>query len=74
MNWNSDIINNLAWTDTIINKEAKQKVAACSEKGIVDAGITDGKIGIEHAKYIRAKSTDSCKKNSGIWRKCFILD
>jgi len=27
MNWNSDIINNLTWTDTIINKEAKQKVA-----------------------------------------------
>jgi ribose 5-phosphate isomerase A len=27
MNWNSDIIKTLAWSDTIINKEAKQKVA-----------------------------------------------
>jgi ribose 5-phosphate isomerase A len=27
MNWQSDIIKNLAWSDTIINKEAKQKVA-----------------------------------------------
>lgn len=27
MNLNSDIITNLAWSDTIINKEAKQKVA-----------------------------------------------
>jgi len=27
MNWNSDIIKNLAWSDTIINMEAKQKVA-----------------------------------------------
>ena len=27
MNWNSDIINNLSWSDTIINREAKQKVA-----------------------------------------------
>jgi ribose 5-phosphate isomerase A len=27
MNLNSDIIKNLAWSDTIINKEAKQKVA-----------------------------------------------
>src|SRR6201996_8239061 len=27
MNWNSDIISSLTWTDTIINKEAKQKVA-----------------------------------------------
>jgi ribose 5-phosphate isomerase A len=27
MNWQSDIIKNLAWSDTIINREAKQKVA-----------------------------------------------
>lgn len=27
MNWQSDIIRNLAWTDTISNLEAKQKVA-----------------------------------------------
>jgi ribose 5-phosphate isomerase A len=27
MNWQSDIIKNLSWTDTIINREAKQKVA-----------------------------------------------
>ncbi|MDB5009975.1 MAG: ribose-5-phosphate isomerase [Mucilaginibacter sp.] len=27
MNWQSDIIKNLTWSDTIINKEAKQKVA-----------------------------------------------
>jgi ribose 5-phosphate isomerase A len=27
MNWNSDIINNQAWTAAITNKEAKQKVA-----------------------------------------------
>ena len=27
MDWNSSIIRNLAWSDTIINREAKQKVA-----------------------------------------------
>jgi ribose 5-phosphate isomerase A len=27
MNWQSDIIKNLAWSDTIINREAKQKLA-----------------------------------------------
>jgi ribose 5-phosphate isomerase A len=27
MNWQSDIITNLAWSETIINREAKQKVA-----------------------------------------------
>src|SRR5277367_6554852 len=27
MNWQSNIIENLAWSDTIINREAKQKVA-----------------------------------------------
>ncbi len=27
MDWNSNIIKNLAWSDTIINREAKQKVA-----------------------------------------------
>ena len=27
MNWDSDIIRNLAWSDTIINREGKQKVA-----------------------------------------------
>jgi ribose 5-phosphate isomerase A len=27
MNWKSDLIKNLAWSDTIINREAKQKVA-----------------------------------------------
>ena len=27
MNWQSDIIQNLAWSDAIINKESKQKVA-----------------------------------------------
>jgi len=27
MNWQSDIIKNLSWSDTIINREAKQKVA-----------------------------------------------
>ena len=27
MNWDSDIIKNLAWSDTIINREGKQKVA-----------------------------------------------
>jgi ribose 5-phosphate isomerase A len=27
MNWQSDIIKNLAWSDTIINKQAKQRVA-----------------------------------------------
>ena len=27
MNWQSNIIQNLAWSDTIINREAKQKVA-----------------------------------------------
>src|ERR1700744_3691174 len=28
MNWQSDLINNLHWSDTIINKEGKEKVAA----------------------------------------------
>jgi ribose 5-phosphate isomerase A len=27
MDWNSDIIKNLTWSDTIINREAKQRVA-----------------------------------------------
>jgi hypothetical protein len=27
MNWQSDLIKNLEWGDTISNKEAKQKVA-----------------------------------------------
>jgi len=39
MNWNSDIINNLAWTDTIINKEAKQKVADKIAEKVKDGNI-----------------------------------
>ena len=27
MNWNSDILNNLAWNAAISNRESKQKVA-----------------------------------------------
>jgi len=39
MNWNSDIINNLAWTDTIINKEAKQKVADKIAEKVKDGDV-----------------------------------
>lgn len=39
MNWQSDIIKNLAWSDTIINREGKQKVA---EK--IAAKVKDGDV------------------------------
>jgi len=39
MNWNSDIIKNLAWSDTIINKEAKQKVADKIAEKVKDGDI-----------------------------------
>jgi len=39
MNWISDIINNLAWTDTIINKEAKQKVAEKIAEKVKDGDV-----------------------------------
>src|ERR1700761_7302310 len=39
MNWNSDIINNLAWTDIIINKEAKQKVADKIAEKVKDGDV-----------------------------------
>jgi len=39
MNWNSDIIDKLAWTDTIINKEAKQKVADKIAEKVKDGDI-----------------------------------
>jgi ribose 5-phosphate isomerase A len=39
MNWNSDIINNLAWTDTIINREAKQKVADKIAEKVKDGDV-----------------------------------
>ncbi len=39
MNWQSDLIKNLAWNDTIINREGKQKVA---EK--IAAKVKDGDV------------------------------
>jgi len=39
MNWNSDIIKNLAWTDTITNMEAKQKVADKIAEKVKDGDI-----------------------------------
>jgi len=39
MNWQSDLIKNLEWSDTISNKEAKQKVA-----GQIAAKVKDGDV------------------------------
>ncbi len=39
MNWQSDLLKNLAWSDTIINLEGKQKVA-----DIIAAKVKDGDI------------------------------
>src|ERR1700743_371233 len=39
MNWNSDIISSLTWTDTIINKEAKQKVADKIAEKVKDGDV-----------------------------------
>jgi ribose 5-phosphate isomerase A len=39
MNWNSNIIENLAWSDTISNRESKQKVADEIAKQIKDGDI-----------------------------------
>ena len=39
MNWQSDLLKTLAWSDTIINLEGKQKVA-----GIIAAKVKDGDI------------------------------
>jgi ribose 5-phosphate isomerase A len=39
MNWQSDIIGNLAWSDNIINREEKQKVADEIAKKVKDGDI-----------------------------------
>jgi ribose 5-phosphate isomerase A len=39
MNWQSDIIQNLGWTDTITNREAKQKVALKIAEKVKDGDI-----------------------------------
>jgi len=39
MNWQSDIIKNLGWTDTIINREAKQKVALKIAEKVKDGDV-----------------------------------
>jgi ribose 5-phosphate isomerase A len=39
MNWQSDIIENLAWSDNIINREGKQKVADEIAKKVKDGDI-----------------------------------
>jgi len=39
MNWNSDIIKNLAWTETISNLEAKQRVAGKIAEKVKDGDI-----------------------------------
>jgi len=39
MDWQSDIIGNLAWTDNIINREEKQKVADEIAKKVKDGDI-----------------------------------
>ena len=39
MNWQSDIIKNLAWSDTIINIEGKQKVADEIAEKVKDGDI-----------------------------------
>jgi ribose 5-phosphate isomerase A len=39
MNWQSDIIQNLAWSDTIINREAKQKVARKIAEKVKDGDV-----------------------------------
>jgi len=39
MNWDSDIIKNLAWSDTIINREGKQKVADEIAKNVKEGDV-----------------------------------
>jgi ribose 5-phosphate isomerase A len=39
MHWQSDIITNLAWSDTIINREAKQKVALKIAEKVKDGDV-----------------------------------
>jgi ribose 5-phosphate isomerase A len=39
MNWQSDIIKNLSWSDTIINREAKQKVALKIAEKVKDGDV-----------------------------------
>ncbi|HZY35824.1 MAG TPA: ribose 5-phosphate isomerase A [Mucilaginibacter sp.] len=39
MNWQSSIIENLAWSDTIINREAKQKVALKIAEKVTDGDV-----------------------------------
>src|ERR1700749_561905 len=39
MNWQSSIIENLAWSDTIINREAKQKVALKIAEKVKDGDV-----------------------------------
>jgi len=39
MNWQSDIIKNLEWSDTIINREGKQKVADQIAEKVKDGDV-----------------------------------
>ncbi|ASU36640.1 ribose 5-phosphate isomerase A [Mucilaginibacter xinganensis] len=39
MNWQSDFINNLHWSDTIINKEGKERVAAKIAEKVKDGDV-----------------------------------
>jgi ribose 5-phosphate isomerase A len=39
MNWQSNIIKNLSWSDTIINREAKQKVAQKIAEKVKDGDV-----------------------------------
>jgi ribose 5-phosphate isomerase A len=39
MEWKSDFIKNLTWSDTIINKEAKQKVADKIAEKVKDSDV-----------------------------------
>jgi len=39
MNWQSNIIKNLSWSDTIINREAKQKVALKIAEKVKDGDV-----------------------------------
>ena len=39
MNWQSNLIKNLPWSDTIINKEGKQKVADKIAEKVKDGDV-----------------------------------
>ncbi len=56
-----------------VTVEAEQKTRTLPPHGVVKTGIANKKMTIRHAKYIRAKSTDSYKKIRLICRKSFIL-